>query len=134
MGPISNTGPKTSRVARDRPEPNLRRNKLSRHHRSFAGAAADATKNMRRKAARGRTAARIAAQPAPSKRRRAASNQQVVGHHRANRAASARQEARHRAASGQSSSATRRPTPARRSGQDARSSRNGRARPALINA
>ncbi|KZV36924.1 hypothetical protein F511_16619 [Dorcoceras hygrometricum] len=40
MGPISSTGPKTSRAARDRPEQNPRRNQPSRHRRSFAGAAA----------------------------------------------------------------------------------------------
>ncbi|KZV41688.1 Leucine Rich Repeat family protein [Dorcoceras hygrometricum] len=33
-GPISNTGPKTSRAARDRPEPNPRRIQPSRHRRS----------------------------------------------------------------------------------------------------
>ncbi|KZV50389.1 hypothetical protein F511_33780 [Dorcoceras hygrometricum] len=38
MGPISHTGPKTSRAARDRPEPNPRRNQTSRH--DIAGAAA----------------------------------------------------------------------------------------------
>ncbi|KZT76326.1 hypothetical protein F511_46649 [Dorcoceras hygrometricum] len=31
MGPTSHTGPKTSRVARDSPEPNPRRNQTSRH-------------------------------------------------------------------------------------------------------
>ncbi|KZV39391.1 hypothetical protein F511_23551 [Dorcoceras hygrometricum] len=51
MGPISHIGPKTSRAARDRPEPNPRRNQQSRHHRSFAGAAAaggGATRNFAR--------------------------------------------------------------------------------------
>ncbi|KZV36901.1 transcription factor HBP-1a [Dorcoceras hygrometricum] len=40
MGPISYTGPKTSRAARDRPEPNPTRNQPSRHRRNFSGAAA----------------------------------------------------------------------------------------------
>ncbi|KZT76771.1 putative histone-lysine N-methyltransferase ATXR3 [Dorcoceras hygrometricum] len=40
MGPISYTGRKTSRAARDRPELNPRRIQPSRHHRSFAGAVA----------------------------------------------------------------------------------------------
>ncbi|KZT76754.1 hypothetical protein F511_46222 [Dorcoceras hygrometricum] len=40
MGPISHTGPKTSRAARDRPEPNPRRIQPSRHRQSYAGAAA----------------------------------------------------------------------------------------------
>ncbi|KZV13657.1 hypothetical protein F511_45180 [Dorcoceras hygrometricum] len=50
-GPISYTGPKTSRAARDRPKPNPRRIQPSRHRRSFAGAAASGgganTKNVR---------------------------------------------------------------------------------------
>ncbi|KZV53115.1 histone-lysine N-methyltransferase SUVR5 [Dorcoceras hygrometricum] len=37
-GPTSHTGPKTSRAARDRPEPNPRKNRTSRHE--IAGAAA----------------------------------------------------------------------------------------------
>ncbi|KZV45765.1 putative sugar phosphate/phosphate translocator [Dorcoceras hygrometricum] len=39
-GPISHTGPKTSRAARDRPEPDPRINQPSRHRRSFAEVAA----------------------------------------------------------------------------------------------
>ncbi|KZV41850.1 hypothetical protein F511_29050 [Dorcoceras hygrometricum] len=52
-GPISHTGPKTSRAARDRPEPKPRRNQPSRHRRSFAGAAA----GRRRRHTKDRTAA-----------------------------------------------------------------------------
>ncbi|KZV39572.1 exportin-1-like [Dorcoceras hygrometricum] len=64
MGPISHTGPKTSRAARDRPELNPRRNQTSRHdiaratpERRPAGDAA--TKNMR--AARAHAVSRDAA-------------------------------------------------------------------------
>ncbi|KZT75531.1 nucleobase-ascorbate transporter 12 [Dorcoceras hygrometricum] len=53
MGPISHTGPKTSRAARDGPEPNPRRNQTSRYdiagdspERRSAGGAATA-KNAR---------------------------------------------------------------------------------------
>ncbi|KZV51874.1 conserved oligomeric Golgi complex subunit 3-like [Dorcoceras hygrometricum] len=67
-GTISHTGPKTSRAARDRPEPNPRRNQPSRHRRSFAGAAAGRRppprKIARRKGAR--AAATRAALHAPS--------------------------------------------------------------------
>ncbi|KZV37427.1 hypothetical protein F511_12445 [Dorcoceras hygrometricum] len=74
-GPISHIGPKTSRAARDRPEPNPRRNQPSRHCWSIAGAAAATTKN-RTAAQKPRTAARITAQPIarPVAHRRASSS------------------------------------------------------------
>ncbi|KZT76981.1 hypothetical protein F511_45995 [Dorcoceras hygrometricum] len=57
MGPTSHIGPKTSRAARDRPEPNPRRNQPSRHRRSGG-----ATRNFaRRPRATSRQARRTAA-------------------------------------------------------------------------
>ncbi|KZT76161.1 hypothetical protein F511_46814 [Dorcoceras hygrometricum] len=53
MGPTSCTGPKTSRAARDRPEPNPRRNQPSRYRRSIAGVAVC----LRRRHKKNRTAA-----------------------------------------------------------------------------
>ncbi|KZV49869.1 hypothetical protein F511_32290 [Dorcoceras hygrometricum] len=55
-GPTSHTGPKTSRAARDRPEPNPRRNQTSRHDiRKLAGASPE------RRPAGGATTTKIAA-------------------------------------------------------------------------
>ncbi|KZV42856.1 hypothetical protein F511_13609 [Dorcoceras hygrometricum] len=52
-GPTSHTGPKTSRAARDRPEPNPRRNQPSRYRRSGGRPAAAPHENLRTAAARG---------------------------------------------------------------------------------
>ncbi|KZV13765.1 mechanosensitive ion channel protein 10-like [Dorcoceras hygrometricum] len=58
-GPISHTGPKTSRAARDRPKPNPRRNQPSRHRRSSGRpAAAPPSKSRGAKDMLGRNIAR----------------------------------------------------------------------------
>ncbi|KZV52068.1 hypothetical protein F511_36063 [Dorcoceras hygrometricum] len=76
MGPISHTGRKTSRAARDRPEPKPRRNQTSRH--DIAGASperrpdggATTTKN------RGGSARRRAQQRASAAQRRSTASGQ----------------------------------------------------------
>ncbi|KZV18452.1 hypothetical protein F511_28666 [Dorcoceras hygrometricum] len=70
-GPISHTGPKTSRAARDRPEPNPRRNQPSRHRRRLAGAAAATNKNFA-------AAARVAAHNIAPQRRNVARQRAMI--------------------------------------------------------
>ncbi|KZV16731.1 Nuclear-pore anchor [Dorcoceras hygrometricum] len=78
-GPISNIGPKTSRVARDRPEQKL--GEISRH--DIAGASPERRpppqNHVRRKAERGRTAAQPIARPASGAKQRPATTFQSRG-------------------------------------------------------
>ncbi|KZV14394.1 hypothetical protein F511_17695 [Dorcoceras hygrometricum] len=74
MGPISHTGPKTSRPARDRPEPKPRRNQTSRHDIAGAAAGDGATTTKNARSAKRRLSRNIArasrGQRAPSRNQR----------------------------------------------------------------